>query len=264
MPDPDWGRGEAGRQRLPRLEDLPRGADGYDEEAVRDAFDAFYRHAAELDATLAVLESVDAFRREAGDLRADIRALRAAAWGPLPGRQTWAAGYAVRASAERKGGFLEVMPRIAVEAAFIMRVAGGGALADLSSTTVVLVVVAAWLVVGLAEVLASLGRPSYPAPVLRPAPVREEPEAVPEAATTVQPMPEAEVPAPDPWEEALPLLVVPALQPEPEPAPEPEPPAPELEPAPEPEPEPFVMEAAPEPEREEEPELEQLHFEEPV
>src|SRR5918996_4545643 len=132
MPDPDWGRGEAGRQRLPRLEDLPREADGYDQQAVADAFDAFYRHAAELDATLAVLESVDAFRREAGDLRADIRALRAASWGPLPGRQTWAAGYAARASSSR-GGFLDVAPRLAVEAAFIMLVAVGAALADLGT-----------------------------------------------------------------------------------------------------------------------------------
>src|SRR6266508_4116897 len=96
MPEREWGQGDGGRQRLPRLEDLPRRGDGYDPQAVSDAFDAFYRHAAELDATLAVLESVDAFRREAGDLRADIRALRSAAWGPLPGRQTWAAGYAVR------------------------------------------------------------------------------------------------------------------------------------------------------------------------
>src|SRR5215211_8922152 len=208
MPEREWGQGEAAQQRLPRLEDLPRRGDGYDAQAVSDAFDAFYRHAAELDATLAVLESVDAFRREAGDLRADIRALRAAAWGPLPGRQTWAAGYAVRASAERKGGFLDVMPRIAVEAAFIMLVAVGAALADLSSTTVVLVVVAAWLVVGLAEVLASLARPSYPAPVLRATPAHDGAEAAP-AATTVQPAPdaeaeaeaEAEEPAPDPWEQ---------------------------------------------------------------
>src|SRR5215211_4301523 len=208
MPEREWGQGEAAQQRLPRLEDLPRRGDGYDAQAVSDAFDAFYRHAAELDATLAVLESVDAFRREAGDLRADIRALRAAAWGPLPGRQTWAAGYAVRASAEGKGGFLDVAPRIAVEAAFIMLVAVGAALADLSSTTVVLVVVAAWLVVGLAEVLASLGRPSYTAPAMRPAPARDEAEAAP-AATTVQPAPEAEAeaeaeaeePAPDPWEQ---------------------------------------------------------------
>src|SRR6266508_258060 len=198
MPEREWGQGDGGRQRLPRLEDLPRRGDGYDPQAVSDAFDAFYRHAAELDATLAVLESVDAFRREAGDLRADIRALRAAAWGPLPGRQTWAAGYAVRASAERKSAFLEVAPRIAVEAAFIMLVAVGAALADLSSTTVVLVVVAAWLVVGLAEVLASLARPSYATPALRPAPVREEPEAAP-AATIVEPAPEAEPPAADPW-----------------------------------------------------------------
>ena len=250
MADRDWADG--GRQRLPRLEDLPRRTDGYDPQAVADAFDAFYRHAAALDATLAVLESVDAFRREAGDLRADIRALRAAAWGPLPGRQTWAAGYAVRASAERRSGFLDVAPRIAVEAAFIMLVAVGAALADLSSTTVVLVVVAAWLVVGLAEVLASLTRQPAAPPVLRPAPAYEEPEAV--AATTVEPLFEEEeekeegvgepVLAADPWE------IAPGYDPEPEPEPAPEP-APEPEPAPVPAPEPLPT---PEPEREPEPE----------
>src|SRR5215211_2813196 len=131
MPEREWGQGESGRQRLPRLEDLPRRGDGYDPQAVSDAFDAFYRRAAE--------------------------------WGPLPGRQTWASGYAVRASAERRGAFLEVAPRIAVEAAFIILVAVGAALADLGTTTVVVLVVAAWLVVALAEVLASLARPAHSA-----------------------------------------------------------------------------------------------------
>ncbi|MGH3104576.1 MAG: malto-oligosyltrehalose synthase, partial [Gaiellaceae bacterium] len=99
-----WGEGEAPRERLPRIEDLPSVERGYDRDAVEAAFDAFYRHAAQLDATLRVLESVDVFRQQAGELRSDIRALRAAAWGPLPAaRPDWTApGYA-RTSA-RLGG----------------------------------------------------------------------------------------------------------------------------------------------------------------
>jgi len=223
MAEREWGD----RSRLPRLEDIPVVQQGYDPGAVADAFDAFYRHAAQLDATLDVLESVDTFRKEASDLRADIRALRASAWGPLPGRQTWAAGYAVRASAQR-GGFLDVAPRIAVEAAFIILVAVGAAIADLGTTTVVLVVVAAWLVVGLAEVLASLTRETAPPPMLRPAP------APPPAPTTVEPA-VADVAA-DPWEAEAP----PGPEPEPEPEPVPEPVAEE----PEPEPEPVAAEPA--------------------
>jgi hypothetical protein len=213
VPEREWGD----RSRLPRLEDIPVVQQGYDPGAVADAFDAFYRHAAQLDATLDVLESVETFRKEAGDLRADIRALRASAWGPLPGRQTWAAGYAVRASAQR-GGFLDVAPRIAVEAAFIILVAVGAAIADLGTTTVVLVVVAAWLVVGLAEVLASLTRQTAPPPMLRPAPVP------PPAPTTVEPAPAADVAA-DPWEVEAPPEPEPELEPEPEPEPVAEEPA---------------------------------------
>src|SRR2546423_11015663 len=42
---------------LPTLEDLRRAGDGYDVEAVRDAFDAFRRHAAQLQAQLRVLQA---------------------------------------------------------------------------------------------------------------------------------------------------------------------------------------------------------------
>src|SRR5438105_10106531 len=41
---------------LPRLEDLPRSGDGYDTERVRDAFEAFRRHASQLQAQLRVLQ----------------------------------------------------------------------------------------------------------------------------------------------------------------------------------------------------------------
>jgi hypothetical protein len=272
-----WTPDESG-SRLPRLEDLPVVQEGYDQGAVAAAFDAFYRHAAQLDATLGVLESVDTFRKEAGELRADIRALRASAWGPLPGRQTWAAGYAVRASAEGRGGFLDVAPRIAVEAAFIILVAVGAAVADLSTTTVVLVVVAAWLVVGLAEVLASLTRQGPPV-MLRPAPEPAEPQpavahtpsapATPSMPVIVQPA--AAEPALDPWEIEAPLEPEPvAEEPEPEPGaeePEPEPVAEEPEPGPvaeEPQPEPVAEEPEAEPEPvPEEPEAEEPKAEEP-
>src|SRR3954469_12640326 len=40
---------------LPRLEDLPRKGDGYDPDGVRESFEAFSRHSAQLQAQLRVL-----------------------------------------------------------------------------------------------------------------------------------------------------------------------------------------------------------------
>jgi vacuolar-type H+-ATPase subunit H len=42
---------------LPRIEDVPMRGDGYDPDRVRDAFDAFRRHAAQLQAQLRVLQA---------------------------------------------------------------------------------------------------------------------------------------------------------------------------------------------------------------
>src|SRR5437763_12019536 len=42
---------------LPKVEDLPRAGDGLAEDAVRDAFDAFRRHAVQLQAQLRVLQA---------------------------------------------------------------------------------------------------------------------------------------------------------------------------------------------------------------
>src|SRR6059058_5020750 len=50
----------AGLTALPRLEDLPRVGDGLDAERVREAFDAFRRHAAQLQAQLRVLQAAGA------------------------------------------------------------------------------------------------------------------------------------------------------------------------------------------------------------
>src|SRR5437868_10156389 len=47
----------AGLTALPRLEDLPRSGDGLDADRVREAFDAFRRHAAQLQAQLRVLQA---------------------------------------------------------------------------------------------------------------------------------------------------------------------------------------------------------------
>src|SRR6058998_1049018 len=42
---------------LPRLEDLPRKGDGYDPDRVRESFEAFRRHSAQLQAQLRVLQA---------------------------------------------------------------------------------------------------------------------------------------------------------------------------------------------------------------
>src|SRR5438132_6266205 len=47
----------AGLTALPRLEEIPRSGDGLDAERVREAFDAFRRHAAQLQAQLRVLQA---------------------------------------------------------------------------------------------------------------------------------------------------------------------------------------------------------------
>src|SRR5690349_23452493 len=72
-----WPSPDAQPGPLPRIEDLPLAEQGYDQEAVQQAFDSFYRHAAQLDASLRALEAVEVFRRDADALRNDLRALRA-------------------------------------------------------------------------------------------------------------------------------------------------------------------------------------------
>ncbi len=47
----------AGLTALPRLEDIPQVGDGLDAERVREAFDAFRRHAAQMQAQLRVLQA---------------------------------------------------------------------------------------------------------------------------------------------------------------------------------------------------------------
>jgi hypothetical protein len=229
MSEDFWGREEQAPARLPRVEDLPAADQGYDRDAVREAFDAFYRHAAQLDATLRVLESVEAFGKQARDLRADIRALRVASWGPLPTpRPLWASGY--RGTSARAGGGGAVpaaLPRLALEAAFIIAVAGGAAIAELDVALIVALVVAAWAIVAVAEFVASSRRATL-RPGLLPAPARaesESPEPVREIAPAQETMIEA-MPEPEPVVEpvyeaqAVPAEAEAAEEPEPEPEPE--------------------------------------------
>jgi len=54
---PEQAPGAATLTSLPRVEDLPSRGDGYDRERVREAFDAFRRHVAQLQAQLRVLQA---------------------------------------------------------------------------------------------------------------------------------------------------------------------------------------------------------------
>src|SRR5919206_3419746 len=85
-----WPSPDAPRGPLPRIEDLPLAEQGYDQEAVRVAFDSFYRHAAQLDASLRALEAVEIFRRDADALRNDLRALRSLGLGGSAAEPAWA------------------------------------------------------------------------------------------------------------------------------------------------------------------------------
>src|SRR5579864_8032867 len=85
-----WPSSDSAPAPLPRIEDLPLADRGYDQEAVRLAFDSFYRHAAQLDASLRALEAVEVFRRDADALRNDLRALRSLGLGAGSADPGWA------------------------------------------------------------------------------------------------------------------------------------------------------------------------------
>src|SRR2546423_14008722 len=108
---------------LPRVEDLPYVERGYDPERVREAFDAFYRHLARLDATLRTIEAVEVFRDQSDELRKELRALRTAGWTQQP----WLPAYATR---ERgRPGVPEAVLRWALAACLVIAVpvaASGG------------------------------------------------------------------------------------------------------------------------------------------
>jgi hypothetical protein len=215
-----WPSPDAPNAPLPRLEDLPVAEQGYDQEAVGRAFDAFYRHAAQLDVSLRALESVEVFRRDADALRNDLRALRALGFGgEEPG---WATA---RREAPRSEVPLVVF-RLAAEAALIVTVAVVAGVAHFRPAVVVALMAAAFVIVAVSEWLA--GRARFVPPAIaylplgsgsgsegEPAPYVEAPapgwgglgepneETEPDALTMVASAEEVEAAAVaiDPWEQ---------------------------------------------------------------
>src|SRR5579884_2973836 len=171
-----WPSPDAQPGPLPRIEDLPISDRGYEQEAVRAAFDSFYRHAAQLDASLRALEAVEAFRRDADALRNDLRAIRSLGLGaadePAWARQT---------VEETRSGIPAVALRLFAEAALIVAVAVIAGVSHVSSAAIVALMAAAFVVVAVAEWLAA--RAQYVSPVggfvgaelLEPAPYVEAP-----------------------------------------------------------------------------------------
>jgi len=200
---------------LPRIDDLPMvlpgsGEQGYEQEAVRAAFESFYRHAAQLDASLRALEAVEVFRRDADALRNDLRALRSIGLGG--GDPSWTTQGYERERREIPGAAV----RLLFEAALIIAVAVIAGVAHLSNVRIVELMAGAFVIVALSEFLAASAR--YVPPVvgfvsndaLEPAPFVEarapapapawgvaEPDedTEPEALTVVG------APAVDPWEQ---------------------------------------------------------------
>jgi len=153
-----WPSPDAQPGPLPRIEDLPIAEQGYEQEAVRAAFDSFYRHAAQLDASLSALEAVEVFRRDADALRNDLRAIRALSLGTADD-PTWATDRYERVRPE----ISTVALRLVAEAALIIAVAVVAGVSHLANTTIVILMAAAFVIVACSEWLAARARYVAPA-----------------------------------------------------------------------------------------------------
>jgi hypothetical protein len=185
MSDAEWPAPEPAAPRdperrpapLPRIEDLPIADQGYDREKVREAFDAFYRHAAQLDATLNTLEAVDVFQRTSAELRAELRTIRGSGWTV----QSWQAGggYGTRQRVS-EWSLPPAFPRVAGEALFLIVMGVIVGVAGWSRLTIVLVMALALGVVWLIEWVAARERliPHATAPPIVPD-LDEEPAELP-------------------------------------------------------------------------------------
>lgn len=160
-----WPSPQSRRGPLPRIEDLPVREQGYDQEAVRRAFDDFYRHAAQLDASLNALEGVAAFQRDAAQLRADLRALRGLGLGGSDPGWTGSSAWA----SERLPSDVPVTAlRIAGEAGLLIAVAVVAGVSHLRTWVIVALMAAALVVVWLCEWLAARARTRVPSSVYEP------------------------------------------------------------------------------------------------
>jgi hypothetical protein len=209
-----WPSSDAPPSPLPRIEDLPVADQGYDQEAVRLAFDSFYRHAAQLDASLRALEAVEVFRRDADALRNDLRALRALGLGGGAAEPPWATPKYERAA---RPGIPGVVLRLAAEFALIVAVAVIAGTAHLRAGVIVALMSAAFVIVAFSEWLATrtrfvpppavafysaeTGEPApyveVPAPGWEPAAVEHIEDTEPEALTVIE---ASGAEAVDPWE----------------------------------------------------------------
>jgi hypothetical protein len=226
-PSPDSPRGP-----LPRIEDLPIGDQGYEQEAVREAFDAFYRHAAQLDASLKALEAVEVFRRDAMELRNDLRSLRALGIGGA--EPSWTSSAWTYEPPRRE--LPAAVPRLAAEAALVIAVAVIAGVAHFRAWLIVALMAAAWLIVALSEWLAAHARTRVPASFYEPLVVEEHLEPAPYVEAPAVGWSAFEAPA-EAEPEADELTMVEPADEEPDPAePEAESPQPEVE-SPQPEPE---------------------------
>ena len=212
-----WPSPDAQPGPLPRIEDLPLTERGYDQEAVQAAFDAFYRHLAQLDATLRSLEAVEVFRRDADALRNDLRALR-----DLGGFGEREPAWAVQTYERPPAAIPAVAIRLLCEAALIVAVAVIAGVSHLRSTMIVVLMAAAFAVVAISEWLAARARWVAPGggyttgEYLEPAPYVEAPapqwgalpagepdeETEPEALTVIGAPVVEET---DPWEADAPV-----------------------------------------------------------
>ena len=174
-----WPSSDAPPSPLPRIEDLPIAEQGYDQEAVRLAFDSFYRHAAQLDASLRALEAVEVFRRDADALRNDLRALRALGLGG-GAEPSWATP---TYEAPSRPDVPAVALRLAAEAALLIAVAVIAGVAHFQTWVIVALMASAFAVVAFSEWLASRARFVPPAVAFLP-PLEDEGEPAPYVETS--------------------------------------------------------------------------------
>jgi hypothetical protein len=131
--------------KLPRTEDLPRAEDGLDPARVEEAFASFAERVRELETV-------------AGELRSELRELRnqrSEARAPAP--EDWPEDASFAPSPDWVASVPPplvrpfAVPRLAIEALFLLAVALLAGLADLSALWIVLVMAAAWALVALSE-----------------------------------------------------------------------------------------------------------------
>ena len=142
--------------KLPQTDELPHAEEGFDPARVEEAFATFADRVREL-------ESV------ASELRAELRSLRAER--PVSGRfedEDWPANDALVGGGPPSADWVAAVPppfarplpvpRLALEGAFLLLVAGLAGLADLAPGWIVLVMAVAWGLVALAEWAAAAKR----------------------------------------------------------------------------------------------------------